>query len=46
MTGKLTVENNAEVHFDCGIELEEIPFGVDSLIDFLYFSENETEVRD
>ena len=46
VTGKLAVENNGEVHCDRGIEGEEIPFGDDSLIDFLNVSENEIEARD
>ena len=46
VTRNLTVEKNAEVHLDCCIEGEEIPFGNDSLFDFLHDSENNIEVRD
>ena len=46
VTGNLSVENNAEVHFDRGIIGSGIPFGDESLIDYLYVGEHEIEVRD
>lgn len=45
VTGNLTAENNAEIHFDRAIIGQDIPFGEDSLIDYLYISENEVEVE-
>ncbi|QLD87098.1 hypothetical protein HWV23_15660 [Natronomonas halophila] len=45
VTGNLSAENNGEVHFDRGIYGEEIPFGEDSLIDFLYLTHHEIEVE-
>ena len=46
VTGNLTLSPRGEIHFDHGIEGEEIPFGEDSLIDYLYITENEIEVKD
>lgn len=45
VTGNLSAENNAEIHFDRGIYGEQIPFGEDSLIDFLYLTKYEIEVK-
>lgn len=45
VTGNLTAENNGEVHFDRAIIGEDVPFGQDSLLDYLYVSENEIEAR-
>lgn len=45
VTGNLSAENNAQVHFDRGIYGEEIPFGEDALIDFLYLTRHEIEVE-
>jgi hypothetical protein len=45
VTGNLSTENNGEVHFDRGIYGKEIPFGEDALIDFLYLTHHEIEVK-
>ena len=47
VTGNLTVENNAEVHFDHAIMNEDIPFGEGvSLLEYLYITEHRIEVSD
>lgn len=47
VTGNVTAENNAEIHFDHALTAIEIPFGEGaSLLDFLYIDEYSIEVED
>lgn len=45
VTGNLSAENNAQIHFDRAILGEKIPFGEQSLLDYLYITKHVFEVR-